>query len=152
MHERNLAGAAWLQACAAVPGVLVVAATAVMLAMAAAERHPLWPHGVVTLPEAAALRDAGEVALLIARGADPNAPDTIRRGMLFDRRARLTPLQAAVAAERAEIVALLLRRGASPGDEEWTELVCRARREGVDDVARVLTEWRPGVTAACGNQ
>jgi hypothetical protein len=134
---------------ASVPGAVIVFATAVMLGLAAAGRHPLWPHDRLTLPEAAALRDAGEVARLVATGADPNAAGTIRPRMLLDTTVTMTPLQAAVEAERAEIVSLLLSSGATPGDAEWTALVCQARSHSSEDIVTVLRAWRPGVDPAC---
>jgi hypothetical protein len=137
----------WLLACAAGPGVLLAVVTVVMLALAPAGHHPAWPGGELTLAEAAALRDRGEVARQLMAGADPNARYEMRAGVLDDRRA--TPLAAAVAADRGEIVSLLLARGARPDEEEWTRLSCLARRAGSRDVELTLSRWHGGARAAC---
>jgi len=74
--------------------------------------HPLfWAEEPLTLSEAAALRDGGAVARLIAAGQDPNATYRVRRGVVRGR-VSATPLEAARAARRAEIVQLLLDSGA----------------------------------------
>jgi hypothetical protein len=100
-------------ASAGAPGFLVAAATIVWLLMAAVDAHPFWPSEPLTLSEAAALRDGGEVARLLASGVDPNARYPIREGFLYSNAVVLTPVEAAQAAERPEIVAILVQAGAT---------------------------------------
>lgn len=82
------------------------------LAMGAAGAHPFWRTQRLTLSEAAALRDAGEVARLAAAGEDVNAPYRVRAGFLRSEDMELTPLEAARLADRPEIVMLLHDLGA----------------------------------------
>jgi len=98
---------------AGLPFAVVAAATATWLLLAPAGAHPFWPVEPLTLSEAAALRDAGEVARLLAEGHDPNARYTIRASLL-GHAAEMTPVEAAQLAERPEIVALLIHSGATP--------------------------------------
>lgn len=94
------------------PGLLVALARAAMLAAELSDVHPYWPRVDVNLAEAAALRDGGEVARLLEAGADPNERYTVRRGYLRNRPMTVTPIEAARAAGRPEIEALLLTAGA----------------------------------------
>ena len=102
--------------------------------------HPFWPTPEVTLSEAAATRDAGELyRLLVYEGHDPNRPWRVRAGMLSSVEAQVTPLEAAVATGRPEIVGLLLEHGASVGDAAVrTALICRAATVGDTSVLEVL--------------
>jgi len=127
-----------MRACAAAPGLVVAAITVGMLILGAAGRHPAWPHHPLSLAEAAALRDAGEVAHQLAGGADPNREFLVRAGVLDDRPRMMTPLTAAVEAKRAEIVSLLAARGVAPQPDEWIRLACLARERGDRDVDREL--------------
>jgi hypothetical protein len=77
-------------------------------------RHPFWKSEAFTLSEAAAQRDAGEVARQLSAGADPNAPYLVRAGMLERESVMLTPIEAARMAGRDDIVAILVDAGASP--------------------------------------
>jgi hypothetical protein len=76
--------------------------------------NPFWSWVPLNLGEAAALRDGGEVARLLESGADPNATYRIRRGFVHDDASQMTPLEAARAARRDEIVQILLDAGAQP--------------------------------------
>jgi hypothetical protein len=101
-----------LMVAAAAPGIALVLARLAVLVLGALGAHPFWHWESLTLSEAAALRDGGEVAHLLSRGHDPNAVYDIRRGFLFSEAVALTPVQAATAAGRPEIVQLLVDAGA----------------------------------------
>lgn len=104
---------------------------------------------VLTLSEAAATRDAGEVLRLIEQdGADPNRPYPVRAGILRDEATSLLPLEAAVLSRRAEIVRLLLRHGAAVSAEEGRRLICVARAANDGDVAGALAAATSGLSEA----
>ena len=80
--------------------------------------HPFWRFHPLNLAEAAALRDRGEVARLLAEGQDPNATYHVRRGMLPNNTAQATPMAAARAARRDDILQILVDSGAKPDTPE----------------------------------
>ena len=125
---------------AALPGSLLAAASVVALTMAVFGRYPMWPHREFTLAEAAGARDEAEVVRLIELGHDPNAPYPVRPGLLFERRAQLTPFEAAVINNDAQIAAYLLANGATLDSPSWVALRCFA---GASRVASLLDEHRP---------
>ena len=100
-----------------------------------------WQGGALTLSEAAALRDQGEVARLIEAGADPNRQYDLRPDVLAIRRA--TPLEAAVAARRAEIINVLMHEGATLDETGWRRLHCVAVETGAADVVRAIDVQKP---------
>lgn len=73
---------------------------------------PFWTAEPLTLSEAVAFQDGGEVARLLATGLDPDATYPVRRGAVRGR-TDATPLEAAEAAGRTEIVPLLRDAGAT---------------------------------------
>jgi hypothetical protein len=99
---------------AMIPPALLAASRVVFLVLAVWDVHPFWLWEPLNLAEAAALRDRGEVARLLAEGQDPNATYRMRRGMVRDYQVQMTPMAAAVAARRDEIVQILLDGGAKP--------------------------------------
>lgn len=130
----------WPAVALGAPGCLLAAASLVSLALAAFGRYPMWPHEPVNLAEAAGVRDEAEVVRLIEDGADPNARYSVRPGFGFDGPTRLTPLEAAIAADDPMIVRWLLARGTPPDADRWTYLRCIA---GGDDVPPLLDQQRP---------
>ena len=133
-----------------VPGALLVLATAAMLVAVPFGIDPMWHVETVTLPEASALRDNGEVMRLIGLGADPNEAGMVRRDLAHNQAFVLTPLEAAVSIERADTVELLLENGARMDAATWTRLICFADVVDAGDV-RVLLEQRrpPDASASC---
>jgi hypothetical protein len=107
---------------AMIPPALLALARVAFLVLALWDVHPVWLFEPLNLAEAAALRDRGEVALLLAVGENPNATYRIRRGFIRDYPVEMTPMAAARAARRDEIVQLLLDAGARPhvSDAEGT--------------------------------
>jgi hypothetical protein len=83
----------------------------VLVALSVAGQPPFWTTEPLTLSEAAAFRDGGEVARMLATGLDPNASYPVRRGAVRGR-VEATPLEAAEAARRGEVVQLLREAGA----------------------------------------
>jgi hypothetical protein len=133
-----------LLACAlALPGAVLILATAVMLLGLPFGVDPLWQVETLTLPEAAALRDNGEVVRLIDLGEDPNRAGPVRQNFLRDAAQVVTPLEAAVGARRADMVELLLQNGAVMDAAMWTRLMCFAEVVDAGDVRDVLEPRRP---------
>ena len=130
----------WKAIALAAPACVLAAASVVALALAVVDRHPMWPREAMNLAEAAATRDEGEVARLIEGGEDFNQRYPVRPGLLFDRSAVLTPLEAAIAADDPMIVQQLMRESTPPGVERWTYLRCIA---GGDEAPQVLEQYRP---------
>jgi hypothetical protein len=109
---------------------------------------PFWRGGSLTLSEAAALHDQGELVRLIASGNDPNAVYALRANVLAVR--ALTPLEAAVGARRPEMVELLIRHGAEVDPPAWRRLHCFAVATGDAGVVQMLDRFRPaGSEGAC---
>jgi hypothetical protein len=132
------------------PGLLFVAATAVMLMGLPFGMDPLWAVEPTTLSEAAALRDNGEVVRLIELGADVNGASLVRPNVLAERELTMTPLEAAVAAERADMVELLLERGARVDVAQWTRLMCFAASVEADEIRALLAPLQAEpLTDAC---
>ena len=146
-HQRQRA---LLAAALCLPGALLIAATAAMFAALPFGIDPLWYVEPVTLPEAAALRDSGEVVRLIGLGADPNEASVVRQNFAHNEAHVLTPLEAAVSIRRVGIVDLLLEHGARMDAVTWTQLICFADIVEADDVRALLEQRRPqGASATC---
>jgi hypothetical protein len=136
--------------CAAIPALVAVGfCAAVFVAAVFGSTPAFWQGGSLTLSEAAALRDQGEVARLIEAGADPDSEYPLRPDVIATRRA--TPLEAAVAARRAEIVNLLMREGATMDERSWRRLHCLAVDTGAADVVDAIDAYRPvdAAVASC---
>ena len=133
----------------AFPPLVAVAVSAMIVASAAAGASPpFWRGGTLTLSEAVALRDQGDVARLTLAGSDPNAAYTLRPGILAA--ASLTPLEAAVGARRAEMVELLMLHGARVNETSWRRLHCFALASGAADVVEMLDRYKPAnATSSC---
>ena len=132
--------------CAAIPPLAAVGFCGAVLGAAAFGYTPtFWQGGPLTLAEAAALRDQGEVARLIEAGADPNLEYALRPDVLAVSRA--TPLEAAVLARRPEIVQLLMREGAAVEERGWRHLHCLAAEIGQNDVINAIDAYRPATAA-----
>lgn len=122
------------------PIVALATAGALTLVLAAGGYNPLWRSEPLNLAEAAALRDPGEVARLLADGADPRTERLVRAGFLYDYPAYLTPVDAAVRTDRAEIVQLLFDSGLSLDADAWRRAWCIAPS---DDMRRTLIAAQP---------
>jgi len=132
---------------AALPGCLLAAASLVALTMAAFGEHPMWPHQEINLAEAAGVREEAEVARLIEQGHDPGARYPVRPGLVLERGAMLTPLEAAVVNDDPAISARLLATGVALDGPAWVALRCFASSSRV---APILDEHRPaGASLEC---
>jgi hypothetical protein len=137
--EQGGAGKVAWMAAAAAPTLAALAFSAVVSAGWAFGAHPFWAMPDITLSEAAATRDAGEVVRLIEQEhQDPNTVYRIRDGVI-GRATTITPVEAAVIVKREEMVRLLLRLGATPSPGDRHRLACAAREMGAGDVVAVLT-------------
>lgn len=136
-----------LSFCAAAPAlVAVVVSAAIVVTAVTNDAPPFWRGGSLTLSEAAALHDQGELVRLIASGNDPNAVYPLRADVLAVR--ALTPLEAAVGARRPEMIDLLIRHGAEVDADSWRRLHCLAMATGDADVVQMLDRFRPGGSEA----
>lgn len=107
--------------------------------------HPLWARTEMTVAEAAALRDTGLLVQFIERGRwDPNQRALVRPGILKSYAVQLTPLEAGVAARRAEVVRVLVKHGATVDPRTRQILRCLAVREEATDIVQYLDTLRAG--------
>jgi hypothetical protein len=99
----------------------------------------LWPPDQVTLAEAIATRNNAEALRLITLGASPNQPSRVRDGLLTDGRdVVVTPLEAAVGAQRADSLRMLLANGAVVDQAELRILRCYERTRPDSGVHEIL--------------
>ena len=130
----------WLPSVALVVPLLVPMCLAAYVAGGwVSGRSPFWTTPELTLTEAVLVRDAAESLRLIRAGRDPNRAWPVRADLSeTGREDVMTPLEAAVAIRRVEIVHLLLEHGAAVTAAERSVLIDRARRLGGADVAEYL--------------
>jgi len=124
--------------CAALPCVALAAISAWWFVDGLAGRG-LWPADRVTLSEAVATRNNAEALRLIAFGADPNQPSHVREGLLtngYD--VVVTPIEAAVGAQRADSLQMLLSNGATVDGHELLVLRCYERMRHDSGVREIL--------------
>jgi ABC-type uncharacterized transport system auxiliary subunit len=126
----------------AFPGVIVALGSLGLGLMTVAGVNPFWSEPVVNISEAAALRDSATVLRLIRRGEDFAAPHSVRAGVLFDRAITLTPVEAAVAARRAEVVEALLSSQRLEA-AAWQRAFCVAAAVPDEDIRAVVNAHRP---------
>jgi hypothetical protein len=124
--------------------LLTIAAPCVVLALLSAWwtaggfSGGLWPSDEVTLSEAVATRNNAEALRLIELGEDPNNASHVRGGLItngYD--VTVKPVEAAVGAQRADSLRMLLANGASLDKEELLVLRCfeQTRRDsGVREI------------------
>ena len=99
----------------------------------------LWPPDQVTLAEAVATRNNAEALRLIARGAKLDEPERVRDGLLVNGHdVTVSPLEAAVGAQRAEAIRMLLANGATLDAGELRVLRCYERTRPDSGVREVL--------------
>lgn len=101
--------------------------------------HPFWADPRMTVSEAAGLASSGEVVRLVQHEhQDPSQAWPVREGILGASQS-VTPLEAAVAIRRYEMVVVLLRLGAAPRTAaERTALICRAAANDLDAIVEAL--------------
>jgi len=109
----------------------------------------LWPPDEVTLSEAIATRNNAEALRLIRQGADPNRASRVRDGLLIDGSdVVVTPVEAAVVAQRADGLRMLLANGAVVDDGELQVLRCLERQRH-DSGVRELLDARASAEPDC---
>jgi len=100
----------------------------------------------MTLSEAAGISNAGEVVCLITvERKDPNRAWPVREGILGPAQTA-TPLEAAVAIRRIELIPVLLRYGAVVPESgaARTALICRAVSATAPDIVEMLLKMGDG--------
>ena len=126
----------------AVPAATLAMVSLALVVSAAMHRGPLWSDRTLNVSEAAATRDRATMIQLIEKGSDPAKAYPVAAGILFDRPLHLTPLEAAIAARRPEIVDLLLwtmpHRDASVLTRAW----CLARAKDDRDLTQAVERYR----------
>ena len=112
---------------------------------------PPWPPDDVTLSEAIATRNTAEALRLIVQGADPNAASRVRDGLLVNGRdVAVTPVEAAVGAQRADALRQLLSYGARIDGRERLVLRCYEQTRRDAAVREILDEGAAGEPDCAG--
>jgi hypothetical protein len=123
---------------------VILALFSVWWAVAGVAGDGLWPPDNVTLSEAVATRNNGEAVRLMDMGADPNRPGRVRVGLLTNGYAvTIKPIEAAVGAQRADSVRMLLANGVLVDHAERRMLLCleQTRRDsGVRELLATESE------------
>ena len=123
----------------ALPPLAVATGAVVLVLLGLFGWNPLWSVTHLTMAEAAALRDQASIAAMVRAGADPAARMSVRPRMLGNRNeVKLTPAEAAVRADRTEILDVLFANGLELDDETAHALICLGRQVGSDEALPYL--------------
>ena len=128
---------------AALPAFAWVVFCVVWLVAAAVDVPAAFDGRTMTLTEAAAIASHADVARLLQRGADPNAPARLRAGIVRNRESVMTPLEAATGSIRTGPVQMLVDRGATIDQKTVPVLWCSAVARGNGDMLTFLREHAP---------
>ena len=121
----------------------------VVFALATGYR-PFTAPADLTLSEVAAVRDELELTRQLRSGADPNARYAVRADVIRSTPLTMTPLEAAVAIRRADVMELLVRNGAVINANNYPALRCLAERQNAGDAIAYLERAYPaGGSVAC---
>ena len=132
---------------------LALAASSAWWTMGSLTSGGLWPADDLTLGEAVATRNNAEALRLIEHGADPNAPSHVRDGLLtngYD--VNVKPVEAAVGAQRADSLRMLLVNGVSLDEPELLVLRCLERTRRDSGVREILDARSKGEATCDGVQ
>jgi hypothetical protein len=127
----------------------IAAVMAVILSVAAGERHGASPFaGLVprNSAEAAGLGRAAELLRFLEDGEDPHAVYPVRPEILSSAILRATTVEAAMWSRQVEMIKLLELEGAIDGSDERAALACLAADLEIDDVVEHLA---PGGASGC---
>lgn len=123
------------------PAILVTLLFGASGAVALVTGRPLiWPPASLTLSEAVALRDRGEVARQIMLGADPNRRYPTNDVFREDEYVALTPLEAAIITREPYMVGLVLDYGALVNDHNAPVLQCLAENVHAEPLRQSFAE------------
>ena len=138
--------AVWL---VALPPVALAFAAVVLIAAGQAGANPFWPTHAITISEAAALRDTASVAAMAESGLDLTVPRQVRPGLLDNAQPiAVTPAEAAIRADRIEILALLFLRGLEADTGRARDWICLAASLNRRESLAYLSERFPEAAAA----
>jgi len=112
-----------LAICALPPAALAVW---LLLVVTGPLQRAFWTIEPMTLPEAIALSDPATARWLVLQGADVDAPDRVRAGVLEAGAVRVTPLEAAVRSNGGEWIDLAFALGANPPSGNLQRAYCLA--------------------------
>lgn len=134
------------------PQMILAASSIVLIGLGWMDRNPFWSPTTLTLSEATALRDQATVLVLLDGGADPDVPYRIRAGLTGEREMVVTPMQAAIGEDRAEMAALLLSHGLKAKFGQVCEWLGLATSNDKKEVMTYLRSTFPTESAACASQ
>lgn len=109
----------------------------------------LWPPDSVTLSEAVVTRNTAEALRLIRSGENPNQPSRVRAGLLTSHDETMMPVEAAVGAQRADVLRMLLANGAVVDDRELAVLRCYEQTRQDAGVREMLDARANAAPPAC---
>ena len=142
----DISRVAW--ALVALPPLTVATGAIVLTLLGAIGRNPFWAATDFTMAEAAALRDQASVAALARAGDDPRARMRVRAGMVENRTdVMMTPAEAAVRADRTEILDVLFASGLHLDRHDGEALLCLARYWDSEESIPYLAARFPDVAA-----
>ncbi len=128
---------------AALPAVLVGLVSVAQIGLSLFAANPVWAIQPVTMAEAAALRDPATVMRRIQQGVDPHTAQAVRGGIVSNDPVTLTPLDAAIAARRGEVIELLVWAAPPRDAGEWVEALCLAAALGDAGITEILARLKP---------
>lgn len=138
-----------LAAVVPLPAVIATSLFCADTVAAVVGRRFLLPPARLTLADAIALRNTGDVMFQILDGVDPNEPSLLVQASPLGRPRRVLPAEVAIFAGDEDLLALLIQHGLRLDDALLVRLRCEAERLGENGVADRI-DARLGRKVDCG--